>query len=91
MAPTGRYRPGQLVWVKTRSTRIELAQGFNSTPNREDCEVGLIIRGVADHEIELYGLEPTVMVIFILKREKTLLYEERFIYPIDTFPLEEDD
>lgn len=92
MAPTGRYRPGQLVWVKTRASSIEHDHGFDSVPKREDCEVGLIIRAATDDEIELWsGFDPTIMVIFILKREKTLPYEERFIYPIDTFPLEEDD
>lgn len=46
MAPTGRYPPGQLVWIKVRSDIAEFDYDGSYTPRMDvaNFKVGLVIR-----------------------------------------------
>lgn len=87
MAPTVRYRPGQLVWVKTRSHLDEFDHDGSYTPRMDvaDFKVGLVIRDTTPAEADLYRLyEPAVIVLIA---EQTNICDDSALYPIDTFPL----
>ena len=88
MAPTGRYPPGQLVWVKVRTDIAEFDYDGSYTPRMdvENFEVGLVIRDVTTAEADLYGLYKPAMIVLI--GERIIPVIDSALYSIDTFPLE---
>lgn len=91
MAPTGRYPPGQLVWVKVRADRDEFDYDGSYTPRMDvaNFKVGLVIRDVTTAEADLYGLYKPAMIVLI--EERIIPVIDSALYSIDTFPLEDEE
>lgn len=91
MAPTGRYRPGQLVWVKVRTDIAEFDYDGSYTPRMDvdNFKVGLVIRDVTPAEAGLYCLYGPGMLVLIGERIVPVIND--VLYSINTFPLKEDD
>ena len=90
MAPTGRYPPGQLVWVKVRTDIAEFDYDGSYTPRMDvaNFKVAMVIRSATPAEVDLYGLYEPAMIILI--GERIIPVIDSALYSIDTFPLEDE-
>lgn len=86
MAPTSRYRPGQLVW------HIKAAP-FGLPTDKERCEIAFVVQHVSQEECAARGIvvvDIQAQYYFVLVGETLKFTSARWLCPFDTFPLEDE-